>query len=663
MTELTYFNWKKFINNDCKLLISWLEEYGFSDTTTIILKIVTLILRGEQQPDVIMTAALDPSSLEDVLSVDSTSMEPIHVPDHIIKLLGYWQHTLPREAVLLGNIYEKLALSRRGQANYYTPKQAIEFIVKHTVEECDIIANPWVKILDPACGCGYFLLHVYDILFKKMVESRESLKLLFPNLDFTDQGIHAHILKHNLWGADIDKTAVAVASLSLALKSSSTTPMNVNIIIYDSLKRLDDLSITEKIRNVWNNHYDYVIGNPPYLSFGLRGTGTLEPHYREYLRHAYIDSAEYKLSYYVLFIQRGIEMLKETGKLGYIIPDSFLLGRYYSKIRRYIVDNTAIKIITYINSNVFSSASTGYSIICILQKNSNIAIRAANMMKIYQVSSLEQLSNTAPVCEYEQSYFSTQPFHRFRIFFDSNLRSIVEKIELNSNALKVYASGHTGIRSLTKQNEIISLDKTGENWHKGLISGRQVNRYEITYNGHLLHIHPELLYKGGWKESIVKQRKILIRQTGDSIIAGIDEHGYYHLNNIHSFILTNNAITLDYLLLILNSRLMAFYYHATSMEYGRPMAQTDIETLELLPVRINDEIIAQASGLALTMADCVSKVSGGTAIDRQRMASFDEYLNQLVYRIYSLTDDEINRIEHYEMSLPKRSHRNRKSTR
>ncbi|MPN28683.1 hypothetical protein SDC9_176127 [bioreactor metagenome] len=63
------------------------------------------------------------------------------------------------------------------------------------------------------------------------------------------------------------------------------------------------------------------------------------------------------------------------------------------------------------------------------------------------------------------------------------------------------------------------------------------------------------------------------------------------------------------------------------------------------------------------MADCVSKVSGGAAIDRQRMASFDEYLNQLVYRIYSLTDEEINCIEHYELSLPKRSHRNRKSTR
>lgn len=643
-------------------MTSWLEEHGFSETTTIVLKIITLILRGEQQLDVMMTAALDPSSLEDVLSVDLTSIEPIDIPDHIIKLLGYWQHTLPREAALLGNIYEKLALSRRGQANYYTPKQAIEFIVKNTVEECDIIANPWVKILDPACGCGYFLLHAYDILYKKLVQSREPLKLLFPDLDLTDQGIHSHILNHNLWGADIDKTAVAVASLSLALKYSYTVPLNVNIIVYDSLKRLDDLSITEKIRNVWSNHYDYVIGNPPYLSFGLRGTGSLEPQYREYLRNAYIDSAEYKLSYYVLFIQRGIEMLKDTGKLGYIIPDSFLLGRYYSKIRRYIMDNTAVKIITHINSNVFSSASTGYSIICILQKNTDIAIRSANMMRIYQVSSLEQLSNTDPVCEYEQNYFSTQPFHRFRIFFDLNLRSIVEKIELNNEPLKAFASGHTGIRSLTRQNEIISLEKTGDNWHKGLISGSQVNRYEITYNGHLLHIHPDLLYKGGWKESIVKQRKILIRQTGDSIIAGIDVHGYYHLNNIHSFVLTSNAITLDYLLLILNSRLMAFYYHATSMEYGRPMAQTDIETLELLPIRINDEINCQAPGLVLTMADCVSKISGGTGIDRQRMASFDEYLNQLVYRIYNLTDEEIDCIERYEMNLTKRSHRNRKGS-
>jgi hypothetical protein len=83
--------------------------------------------------------------------------------------------------------------------------------------------------------------------------------------------------------------------------------------------------------------FDIVIANPPYLSFGLRGAGKLSKADDSYLRANYQNSAEYKLSMYAIFINRGIELLGKNSVLCYITPDSFLLGRFFSKLRRYLL--------------------------------------------------------------------------------------------------------------------------------------------------------------------------------------------------------------------------------------------------------------------------------------------------------------------------------------
>ena len=102
-----------------------------------------------------------------------------------------------------------------------------------------------------------------------------------------------------------------------------------------------------------------------------------------------------------------------------------------------------------------------------------------------------------------------------------------------------------------------------------------------------MNTDPKLLWSGGFDPRVVKNDKILLRQTGDSLVANLDDEGFYHLNNMHAISPKEplDAYELKYLLALLNSKLMNYYYHLISLEFGRAMAQTDIETLELLPIK------------------------------------------------------------------------------
>ncbi|SDF08198.1 TaqI-like C-terminal specificity domain-containing protein [Sporolituus thermophilus DSM 23256] len=640
-------DWKRF-DKEYEFVKNELSRQGVQSTDEWLLKVMAFITGGQSGPDGTWRQALVIPSEERFLGHEGG--QPNYEPQLGAATLQDWVKQVRSKEFFLGEIYERTAIGRRARGRYYTPAKIIDFIMAWTVEACVITQNPYVRVLDPACGCGNFLVKAYDVLRRKFCDARPILQIKYPEVDWSDDGIHRHIIRYNLWGADIDGTAAKIAALSLLLKRpGASRDLAPNIRQCDSLRRPDDnSSSSDKI--FWAAAYDYVVGNPPYLSFGLRGGQVLDPEYGKYLRQAFTACAEYKISYYALFMQRGIELLKPGGRLGFIVPDSFLLGRYFSKLRRYLLDNTAVKAIVHIAAPVFHQAALGFSAIGIFEKEQDQRKRDANTVKIYSVKDFAELPLVKTCCQYEQDYFNRQVFCRFRLFFDLAAKKLVDKLD-RGIYLGKFAVGHTGIRALVRQKDIVAQTRLGETWRPGLISGSQVIRFGLKYKGHWLNIDPRLLYKGGWREEVVRQRKILVRQTGYNIIACIDEQGYYHLNNIHSFVLKNNEVSLEYLLMLLNSRLMSFYYHVTTLEFGRPMAQTDIETLERLPVRFTPEAIREANGLVRKMTDCLQRSEQGDGMAGREQERLAARMDELVYQIYGLTAEEINCVEDYEQAL------------
>jgi len=330
--------------------------------------------------------------------------------------------------------------------------------------------------------------------------------------------------------------------------------------------------------------FDAVIANPPYISFGLRHNKSAAEEWANLMRKLYPGSAEYKISLYALFIDLAVRLTRKGGVICYITPDSFLLGRYFSKLRKTLLDNTWVTLFVMFLKNFWKSGVVGRPTISLYGKATNPRLTTAILAEDEKaLSSAETREYT-----YSQEYFGHVPYNRFRLFFSPIAKKFVETIEVGSKPLNNVARITTGVRSKTTQNQITSMTRKGPNWKKAIISGSQVSGYGVRWEGHYINVDRELLFAGGWDQSIIEKPKIMIRQTGDSIIAGIDLSNLYHLNNVHSLHTIVSDASLHYICVLLNSRLMNRYYHLISLERGRAMAQTDIETLDLLPYREPD---------------------------------------------------------------------------
>ncbi len=627
--------------------------------------------------------------------------------EHIVEGLydvpgGYGQYDFNAiDADVLGTIYEQYLghraqdpegkqvvdkrARRKAQGIYYTPQFVVRYIVAQTLgrylQEADYEQARQVRVLDMACGSGSFLIEAFDVLDRYLAGVRGQPAASTAG-DAHDFARRMEILTGSLYGVDLDAQAVEIARLNLLLKAVNQRgllPMLDNVRQGNSLVSgtPDELQAAfgpdwrEKHPFNWEEEFpevmtqgrfDVIVGNPPYVSFGLRGAERAEAHLDQYLRERYPDSAEYKLSTYAIFINRAIQLLKEGGRFSFIVPDSFLLGRYFSKLRRYILDTCTIEEIILFAKDFWPSGTVGLPVILLLQKASDKVCRESNLVTARLCQSPDEIDKgefekTYP---YEQGYFEKVAFNRFRMFFDETSKALVEKVEARGIEAGELVSIHTGIRSKIGQKNIVSTRQEGPTWHKGLISGSEMNRYLMNYAGHYINIDPELLWSGGWDREIIEREKLLMRQTGDSLIAAFDDSGYYHLNNLHSIVLRDDAgHNLKYILAIFNSKLLNHYYHLISLELGRAMAQTDIETLEKLPIRRidfdNPADVARHDRVVALVEQMlrVQKEHAQAEADKEdrrhdlarRIERLDAEIDALVYELYGLTEKEIEIVE------------------
>ena len=321
---------------------------------------------------------------------------------------------------------------RKAGGVYYTPTYIVDYIVEHTVGKLLEGKTPKqvekLKILDPACGSGSFLLGAYQRLLdwhrdhyvekgpEKVAKGRS------PKL-FQGRGGEwrlttaekKRILLNNIYGVDIDPQAVEVTKLSLLLKvlegeNAETIGKNLKLFHERALPDLGDnikcgnsligpdfyddkqLSLIDEEERYrinafdWNaefpdifpspagrgqgegSGFDAVIGNPPYV----RSITLKESNYElwEYCRSAYQSASSREWDIYLVFVERGLGLLTSRGKLGYILPNKFLNSQAGENLRALLSSGRYLeRIINFGAFQIFSGATT-YTCLLFLDRQS-----------------------------------------------------------------------------------------------------------------------------------------------------------------------------------------------------------------------------------------------------------------------------------------------------
>ena len=492
--------------------------------------------------------------------------------------------------------------SSKQKGQFFTPSYISEFIISKSLELISSSESNLEQQIfgDIACGTGNLLLPLLQqliSLFSQELSPKE-------HLDF---------ISNNLFGFDTDPISLWISKTRILLfllkEIPDFSPVDIKLNLYQS-DALKALKIKKK--RIEESFFDVIVLNPPYMNYGLRNAQKYDKEFRNFLRNRFY-SAEYKLSLYPIFIERSIELLREEGILGIITPDSFLLGRFYSKIRSYLLQNTNILDLSLLGFEPFSRATLGRPTITILRKTKDskkpsFPVRWIPSQTAFQDEIWEEFQN-------QQKNFSSNAYNRFQIFFNKEDKQFVKDWkELSSNRIQDIVTIHTGVRSKLGQKNIISKSKRDSTWKKGIISSSQVKPFFIDYQNHWINIDPSLLWSGGFDEEVNENPKLIMRQTGYKIITAVDQDGYYHLNNCHSISPKEENLNLFSLSVILNSKEFNQIYQILSIEKGRALAQIDIEFFLRMQIpSLNEDDITRFEKFYFIMNQAAKKGDSSTA--------------------------------------------------
>ncbi|MGH9426948.1 MAG: Eco57I restriction-modification methylase domain-containing protein [Terriglobia bacterium] len=360
---------------------------------------------------------------------------------------------------------------RKAGGVYYTPKYIVDYIVKNTVGKVIEGKTPKqiekMRILDPACGSGSFLIGAFQCLIdyhaRYLTEHPKEAQghPLFPDLINSENGEprlsvirKAKILKNNLFGVDIDPQAVEITMMSLYLKAlegerSQLPPkqhllpeLKDNIICGNSLIGPDiygqgtlfgDADRDRINAFDWNSEgasfgrimkdggFDCVIANPPYIR--IQTLREFSPIEADYLKRGYTTTSSGNFDIYVCFVEKGLSVLRDFGRLGFILPSKFFQTDYGKPLRELLTGKQAIEsVVDFSHLQVFDGPTT-YTCLLFLTRSPRQTVQYTRIEDAGKLFSLAGQPSTVPIAE-----LSSGPW----VFAGRHERRIFEKMESDS---------------------------------------------------------------------------------------------------------------------------------------------------------------------------------------------------------------------------------------
>ncbi len=454
-----------------------------------------------------------------------------------------------------------------------------------------------IKILDPACGSGAFLTQAFDYLYnewKIVVTEINKLNNVMPiakktgtlflkssNGEFDDWKIRKQIVANNLYGVDINKESVEITKLGLwiktANKNDSLVSLDTNIKFGNSLINSDitkypfdwEHEFSEIIKN---GGFDIIVGNPPYIVIkGGRFLGGYQYSDDEikYIRENF-QTAEQQINTYTLFIEKSIKLMNEQAYLSFIVPNTFLANEYSQKFRELLLNRTNI-IDIYNIGTAFKDANVETLVLTFtLGKLGKTKIKILGNEYIIDLVELSKITKD----------------NKFIINIDEQILSIIKKLQKHPQLSK-FAKVWRGLTTGNDKKYISNKEKTVQ--YKKLISGKEIQRYYHKPSKNFVHYDKNLLDRARNERIFLLKEKLISKFVGSKLTFCFDNKQHYILNTGCVTEITDERINIKYLLALLNSELLNFYFQTLFTDNRDTFPIMKSGNIEQLPIALANE--------------------------------------------------------------------------
>jgi hypothetical protein len=220
----------------------------------------------------------------------------------------------------------------------------------------------------------------------------------------------------------------------------------------------------------------------------------------------------------------------------------------------------------------------GNSVVIVAERNENEEVRNNHIVRVDIYIPPEDLDQTD---QFSQTLFTKYPNQIF--LTNSSLGALLLQLFNNNKKLKDVARLRDGVK--TGNNTDFLSYKPSSPLHKPVLSNSDIERYIFEWPGVYLLYDRDRLARPREEDIFLAPEKLIIRQTGDRLIAAYDNSQYYALDNTRLLVSQLENISPLYLLGLINSHLLTFLHQVISGELDRVFAQVRIANLELLPIQ------------------------------------------------------------------------------
>jgi type I restriction-modification system DNA methylase subunit len=414
--------------------------------------------------------------------------------------------------------------------------------------------------------------------------------------------------------------------------------------------------------------FDVVIGNPPYVDIkNLPETDV------RYLFENY-PCANNRINLFAAFIERTLGICKQSQFAhSMIVPTALLTQDSYRALRKMVVDHCRVSAVVRLPNESFGAVAGAIkvdtAIFVFREKSKNpLPINIINYAGYERISAIDP--STSHTCaSVNQEQWSEPDDYVWSLNTGSGENQILRKIENRTVPLEACADFCLGLTPYDKyrghteeqiKNRVFHATIKKDKTFKPLLAGNDVGRYWIKWS------REQWISYGSWlgaarDQRYFTERRILVKQiidwTNKRIWAAITDEELYNTQNAFN-LLAKQGVCLEYLLAIINSKLMTFYHRKKFLdEFKMRFQKILIKDARRFPIRViastnkteqasHDKLVVLVEKmLTLNQQLAAAKTPQDTTLLQRQLYATDRQIDQLVYQLYGLTDEEIELVE------------------